>query len=99
MDLMPSVHDLYGWSAAGLTLLAFSCSNIIRLRYVAITANAAFIAYGLTAQLWPVLVLHAVLVPINLWRLRQALHSSAPFSEAVPRLPSTPIAAESEGHA
>jgi hypothetical protein len=35
------------------------------LRYSALAANAAFIAYGLSAGLWPVLALHFVLVPIN----------------------------------
>jgi CRP/FNR family transcriptional regulator, cyclic AMP receptor protein len=76
VDFLPTLHELYGWAAAVLTLLAFSCSNIVRLRYVALAANAAFIAYGFTAELWPVFVLHAILVPVNVWRLRQALRSS-----------------------
>lgn len=41
---------------------------------MALSANAAFIAYGLTAQLWPALALHFVLVPINAWRLWQTLY-------------------------
>lgn len=70
------LQELSGWVAAVLTLLAFSCTNIVRLRYVALAANAAFITYGLTAELWPVLALHSVLVPINLWRLRQTRRTS-----------------------
>ena len=54
-----------------LSLLSFSCNDILRLRYVALLAKAAFIAYGFTAQLWPVLALHFVLVPVNVWRLVQ----------------------------
>ena len=42
MHLISTLHDFYGWAAALLTLLAFSCNNIVRLRYVALTANAAF---------------------------------------------------------
>ena len=57
-----------------MTLLAFSCNDLVRLRYLALSANAAFIAYGLTAQLWPVLVLHFMLMPINAWRLWQTLY-------------------------
>jgi CRP/FNR family cyclic AMP-dependent transcriptional regulator len=76
VDLIPPLHEVYGWAAAVLTLLAFSCNGIVRLRYVALSANAAFMAYGLTAELWPVFFLHAVLVPVNLWRLTQALHPS-----------------------
>ncbi len=70
---IPPLNGVLGWSAAALTLLAFSCDDLVRLRYVALSANAAFIAHGLTAQLWPVLALHFVLVPINGWRLWQTL--------------------------
>ena len=66
------LQDLLGWAAAVLTLLAFSCNDLLRLRCSALAANAAFIAYGLTGGLWPVLALHFVLVPINVWRLVQA---------------------------
>lgn len=64
-------QDTLGWAAATLTLLAFSCNDLLRLRYSALAANAAFIDYGLSAGLWPVLALHFVLVPINVWRLLQ----------------------------
>lgn len=76
VHLISTWHDFFGWAAALLTLLAFSCDNIVRLRYVAITANVAFIAYGFSAELWPVFVLHVVLVPVNVWRLRKALRPS-----------------------
>ena len=42
------------------------------LRVIAIASNVAFIAYGLGAGLYPVLVLHAVLLPLNCVRLLQA---------------------------
>lgn len=74
MGAIPPLTDVLGWSAAALTMLAFSCNDLVRLRYLALSANAAFIAYGLTAQLWPVLALHFVLVPINVWRLWQTLY-------------------------
>ena len=73
MGAIPPLTDVLGWSAAALTLLAFSCNDLVRLRCMALSANAAFIAYGLTAQRWPVLALHFVLVPINAWRLWQTL--------------------------
>ena len=69
MNDSSGLHDMLGWSAAALTLLTFCCDNMVRLRCSALAANAAFIAYGLAAQLWPVLALHFVLVPINVWRL------------------------------
>ena len=78
MELTHHLNSVYGWTAAGLTLLAFCCTHIVRLRWMALGANMAFIAYGFSAELWPVLALHTTLVPINLWRLRQALRSVAP---------------------
>jgi hypothetical protein len=71
MELSVPFQEVLGWAAAALTLLAFSCNDLLRLRYSALAANAAFIAYGLTAGLWPVLALHFVLVPVNVWRLFQ----------------------------
>jgi hypothetical protein len=65
--------EVLGWLAAGLTLLTFACADMRRLRLLALGANAAFISYGWLAQLWPVLALHALLLPVNLLRLRQAL--------------------------
>jgi CRP/FNR family transcriptional regulator, cyclic AMP receptor protein len=69
---LPQLFDVLGWAGAVLTLVAFSCNNLVQLRCAALAANAAFVAYGVAAQVWPVLALHCVLVPINAWRLWQA---------------------------
>jgi hypothetical protein len=66
-------NDVLGWAAALLTLMTFVCRDMRRLRLLALSANAAFIAYGALAQLLPVLALHLALVPVNLWRLNQTL--------------------------
>lgn len=68
---------MVGWLAASLTLVTFVCRDMRRLRLAAIGANLAFIGYGSSAGLWPVLALHLVLTPLNLWRLQQ-LRASAP---------------------
>ncbi len=68
--------DALGWIAAGLTVATFSCTRPVALRLCALAANAAFIAYGSSAGLWPVLALHTALLPINLIRLLQALPHS-----------------------
>lgn len=52
-----------------MTFLTFVSRDMRRLRVLALAANAAFVAYALLAQLWPVLALHLALAPINLWRL------------------------------
>ena len=44
---------------------------MVPLRAIAIASNVAFIAYGLGAGLYPVLILHVVLLPLNCLRLLQ----------------------------
>jgi hypothetical protein len=75
---MPSlidIADLLGYVASGLVLVTFSARSIAALRAVAILSNLMFIAYALAAQLPPVLVLHVLLLPLNVWRLWEARES------------------------
>lgn len=71
--------DAVGYLAAALVLLTFCMRSMAGLRAVAIASNLAFIAYGALAHLQPVLLLHLMLLPMNVLRLRQALRGS-PFS-------------------
>ena len=68
---IPGGADLLGYAASVLVLLAFSLRSLIALRGVAIASNVTFIVYASAAHLPPVLVLHAALLPINVWRLWQ----------------------------
>jgi hypothetical protein len=58
--------------ASGLVLAAFAMKDMVRLRIVAIASNLFFLVYGLSLGLAPIWVLHAVLLPLNVWRLVQA---------------------------
>jgi hypothetical protein len=73
----PSGVDLLGYAASVLVLLAFSLRSLVALRIVAIASNVIFIAYASAAHVQPVLVLHATLLPINLWRLCQCITGGA----------------------
>ena len=44
------------------------------LRLAAIASNVLFIIYAILANAWPILVLHCLLFPLNLWRLLE-LHN------------------------
>jgi hypothetical protein len=55
------------------------------LRLVALGSNLAFIAYGYLGSLTPVLLLHALLLPVNAYRLAQ-LHLGA-HQESAPADP------------
>jgi CRP/FNR family cyclic AMP-dependent transcriptional regulator len=66
------------WLAALLVFSSFFMKTMIPLRVVAITSNVAFVAYallglkyGIFGRVYPILVLHASLLPLNVLRLRQ----------------------------
>jgi uncharacterized delta-60 repeat protein len=61
-----------GWLAAGLMVATFSCREARAMRPLAVATNLAFIGYGVAASLVPVLTLHLLLLPINLWRWAEA---------------------------
>jgi CRP/FNR family transcriptional regulator, cyclic AMP receptor protein len=67
-----------GWLSAILVFSSFFMKTIVPLRMVAICSNVAFITYallglkyGVFGRVYPILVLHASLLPLNLVRLRQ----------------------------
>lgn len=78
-----SAHDGVGFLAAGLVFAAFGMKEMAALRIVAMCSNLAFIVYGVGLDLMPVWLLHAVLLPLNGWRLLQALGS--PGQDGQPR--------------
>lgn len=63
--------DLLGYVAAGGVFASFSMKNMQALRIVALVSNVAFISYALVDGLTPILVLHGLLLPLNLFRLFQ----------------------------
>ena len=68
-------HSEIGFLASALVLATFSMKDMVNLRIVAICSNVAFIAYALVLNLTPILVLHVILLPLNGWRLAQALQA------------------------
>jgi hypothetical protein len=61
--------ELSGWAASALTLVAFTSRNLQRLRLASVGPSVAFIVFAATTAAWPVLALHALLLPISLRRL------------------------------
>jgi hypothetical protein len=66
------------WVASVLVFSTFFMKSMIPLRVVGIASNVAFISYallglvyGVFGRLYPILVLHACLLPLNVIRLRQ----------------------------
>ena len=77
--------DLLGYVASGAVLITFLMHTMRLLRLVAILSNILFVAYASVEHIYPVLALHVVLLPVNIWRL------CAPATGGA--APSTPSAA------
>jgi CRP/FNR family cyclic AMP-dependent transcriptional regulator len=63
--------DLLGYAASAAVLATFCMSTMIPLRVLALASNVLFMAYGYADHLYPVLILHAMLFPVNAFRLVQ----------------------------
>jgi hypothetical protein len=68
-----TIIDAIGFVAAGLVFLTFWMKTLMALRVVAIASNVAFAAYGYIADLTPILALHAMLLPLNIFRTWEQL--------------------------
>jgi hypothetical protein len=65
-----------GYLASLLVLATFCMRGMVALRMVAIGSNVAFIGYAALAGIGPVLMLHVLLLPMNVFRLAQALRGT-----------------------
>jgi CRP/FNR family cyclic AMP-dependent transcriptional regulator len=74
--------EAFGYAGALLTLGTFAMTKMIPLRIIGIGANFAFISYGALAPIYPVLVLHTILLPLNSLRLYQMLQLIRKVREA-----------------
>lgn len=63
--------DILGYAASAAVLATFCMSTMIPLRIIALGSNVLFIAYGYFDHLYPVLILHIILLPVNALRLVQ----------------------------
>jgi CRP/FNR family cyclic AMP-dependent transcriptional regulator len=65
--------ELLGYAGAAVNIVTYSMRTMIPLRIMAIASNCIFIVYGSIGSVYPILVLHAVLLPLNAYRLREML--------------------------
>ena len=73
-----------GYLASLLVLATFCMRDMVALRAVAIASNLAFIAYSGLADIGPVLLLHALLLPVNVVRLLELRAALGRHLDAVP---------------
>lgn len=90
--------NLLGYAASCAVLATFLMQTMVSLRLVAILSNVLFAAFGYAQHIYPVLFLHAVLLPINLWRLMdiqrtpRTRHAYSEIVDELERLPDQVLA-------
>src|ERR1700730_7232388 len=67
-----------GFFGSLAVLVSFCMTTTKTLRTIALASNVLFGLYGLLGHVYPILVLHMILFPINLARLRQLRSRSSP---------------------
>jgi hypothetical protein len=80
MELTPI--EVLSYGAAFATLYGYFAKTMVPLRVAAIVANVLFIGYGFGKEFYVTGVLHAVLLPINVKRLRQMLRLTRNVQQA-----------------
>ena len=69
------MQDVMGFAAAAATIFAFAQTATLRMRVAAATSNLFFIVYGVLGGLYPPLILHSILLPLNLARVVRELRA------------------------
>jgi len=78
---------VFGVIAALLSLASFMQKSMLPLRAFAIASNVFFIAYGYLDSLWPALILHTCLLPLNAKRLLDIRRLTAEIRKATETSP------------
>ena len=77
-----NVAEMAGYLAAFLVFLTFYMKTMVPLRVIGICSNCAFITYAFLGGLYPVLILHLILLPLNGLRLHEMLQLTRQVREA-----------------
>ncbi len=65
--------DFIGYLAAAFMFSTFYMSRMIPLRAAGIAANITFITYASLSHVYPLLILHIILLPLNAYRMVQMI--------------------------
>jgi hypothetical protein len=67
------ITTVIGFIAAGLVIATLSMRTMVPLRVTGIASNFAFVTYGFLFGSIPTVTLHAILFPLNVYRLAEML--------------------------
>ena len=74
--------NILGYLASALVFATFWMKVPMRLRQVGIASNVVFIAYAIVGHLYPIMILHGVLLPLNVIRLRELQRMASKIQRA-----------------
>ncbi len=80
---------LLGAIAAVLSLISFMQKSMLPLRAFAIGSNVFFVIYGYVESIWPALILHTILFPLNTKRLLDIRRLTAEIRKATELSPAS----------
>lgn len=70
--------EVIGFCGSALAILTYWMREMIPLRIVAVLGCLCFLAYALLIGAYPLIVMEAILLPINLYRLAELLRPVRP---------------------
>ncbi|MCR9111825.1 MAG: cyclic nucleotide-binding domain-containing protein [Rhodobacteraceae bacterium] len=75
MELITAHHIIVavGWLAVVLKVVTFAVNSMIPLRLLAMASSVCFIIYSAVFQIWPLLAIELILLPINAYRLYEII--------------------------
>ncbi len=86
LDLMTQPKQMVAMASAGVAALLVIVSAFVRtmipLRWLAVGSNLGFVLYGVLFPNPLMVLLHVVLLPVNLWRVRQMVRLTRRVSAA-----------------
>ncbi len=86
LDLMTQPRQMLAMASAGVAAFLVIVSAFVRtmipLRWLAVGSNVGFVVYGLLFPNPLMVLLHVVLLPVNLWRVRQMVRLTRRVSAA-----------------
>lgn len=65
------VAEIAGWAAALLTAATLATKAMIPLRLLVLASSILLSVYAVVLQLWPILAINLILIPMNAYRLWQ----------------------------
>jgi hypothetical protein len=65
--------EIIGYVGAAFALATFAMKTIIPLRIFGIASNITFLIYGYAHEIYPTIIVNAILLPLNGWRLYEMI--------------------------